>query len=151
MVGPEQEQVLSQEGAAGGEGEASPPPAQPAADEAAQGAAPAGEQGQGATGEATVEQEEAQADDRRLEVDMEALLAAAAERDEYLALARRTQADFENYRKRVAKEMGAALRRGIVQLAKELLPAIDNLERALAEAEGNEGAAGEAFVAGIRL
>jgi molecular chaperone GrpE len=54
------------------------------------------------------------------------------ERDEYLELAQRTKADFENYRKRVAKEAAEALARGKAELARELLPVIDNLERALA-------------------
>jgi molecular chaperone GrpE len=53
------------------------------------------------------------------------------ERDEYLELAQRTRADFENYRKRVAKETSDALARGKAQLARDLLPVIDNLERAL--------------------
>ena len=58
-------------------------------------------------------------------------MTTAAQRDEYLALAQRTQADFENYRKRVARESRgrAGARRG--ELAKELLPALDNLDRAL--------------------
>src|SRR5579862_2399461 len=55
----------------------------------------------------------------------------AAQRDEYLALAQRTQADFENYRKRVMRDAGAAELRGVGRLARELLPALDNLERAL--------------------
>jgi molecular chaperone GrpE len=59
----------------------------------------------------------------------------SAERDEYLALAQRTQADFENYRKRVAREAATAELRGVSRLARELLPALDNLERAL-EAAG---------------
>ncbi len=58
-------------------------------------------------------------------------MAIAAQRDEYLALAQRTQADFENYRKRVAKESAVAGERGVAKLAKELLPALDNLDRAL--------------------
>jgi len=45
--------------------------------------------------------------------------------------AQRTQADFENYRKRVARESANAQARGVVSLAKELLPALDNLDRAL--------------------
>ena len=57
--------------------------------------------------------------------------AAKRERDEYLELAQRTRADFENYRKRVAKETSDALARGKAELARELLPVIDNLERAL--------------------
>jgi molecular chaperone GrpE len=53
------------------------------------------------------------------------------ERDKYLALAQRTQADFENYRKRMTRENAAALDRGVAKVAKELLPAIDHLEIAL--------------------
>jgi molecular chaperone GrpE len=60
------------------------------------------------------------------------------ERDKYLALAQRTQADFENYRKRMARENAAALDRGVAKVAKELLPAIDHLEIALKAAEGHE-------------
>ncbi len=60
------------------------------------------------------------------------------QRDDYLALAQRTQADFENYRKRMARENAAALDRGMAKLAKELLPALDHLELALKAAEGHE-------------
>jgi molecular chaperone GrpE len=66
--------------------------------------------------------------------DLDELVKTAAERDEYLALAQRTQADFENYRKRVARESTVAQARGALLLAKELLPALDNLDRALAAA-----------------
>ena len=70
--------------------------------------------------------------------DLEALTARANERDEYLALAQRTQADFENYRKRMARENAAALDRGVAKVAKELLPALDHLEHALKAVEGHE-------------
>jgi molecular chaperone GrpE len=60
------------------------------------------------------------------------------ERDKYLALAQRTQADFENYRKRMARENAAAKDRGVAQVAKELLPALDHLEHALKAAVGHE-------------
>src|SRR3981081_3774839 len=66
--------------------------------------------------------------------DLDELVKTAAQRDEYLALAQRTQADFENYRKRIARESAAAQERGMAALAKELLPALDNLDRALADA-----------------
>jgi molecular chaperone GrpE len=56
---------------------------------------------------------------------------AASLADEYLALAQRTQADFENYRKRMSRELDGAQARGVVRVAKELVPALDNLERAL--------------------
>jgi molecular chaperone GrpE len=66
-----------------------------------------------------------------IEGDLDELVKTAAQRDEYLALAQRTQADFENYRKRVARETANAQGRGVASLAKELLPALDNLDRAL--------------------
>jgi molecular chaperone GrpE len=55
----------------------------------------------------------------------------------FLELAKRTQADFENYRKRMARENAAAADRGAAKLAKELLPALDHLELALKAAEGH--------------
>jgi molecular chaperone GrpE len=63
------------------------------------------------------------------------LEALQVERDEYLSLAQRTKADFENYRKRVARESAEAEARGRAALAHALLPVIDNLERALAAAQ----------------
>jgi len=65
-------------------------------------------------------------------VDIAALAARAEKADEYLALAQRTQADFENYRKRALREAKAAQERGALKLVHSLLPAIDNLDRALA-------------------
>src|SRR3954447_24146245 len=71
------------------------------------------------------------------------------QRDNYLALAQRTQADFENFRKRMARENAAAVDRGMAKLAKELLPAIDHLELALKAAAGHEDVVkGFAMVAG---
>jgi molecular chaperone GrpE len=71
-----------------------------------------------------------------VEQDIDALLAEAElKRDEYLELARRTQADFENYRKRMASEVQAASVRGALKLAQDVVPVLDDLERAL-EAAG---------------
>jgi molecular chaperone GrpE len=81
-----------------------------------------------------------------LQVDLDELGTLAAKRDEYLALAQRTKADFENYRKRVARESALAQERGVAKLAKELLPAIDNLDRALEAAESDDP-----LLAGVRL
>jgi molecular chaperone GrpE len=69
------------------------------------------------------------------------------ERDEYLDLARRAQADFENYRKRAAREAAAAGERAKSGLVRELLPVVDNLERALASAEESE----QHLAEGVRL
>jgi molecular chaperone GrpE len=66
-----------------------------------------------------------------IEGDLDELVKVGAQRDEYLALAQRTQADFENYRKRMARESALAHERGLAKLVKELLPALDNLDRAL--------------------
>jgi molecular chaperone GrpE len=68
----------------------------------------------------------------RVDSDLDALLAdVTRERDEYLELAQRARADFENYRRRAAREAQEAERRGKAAVARELLPALDNLERAL--------------------
>ena len=76
--------------------------------------------------------------------DLDALLAdVTRERDEYLDLARRAKADFENYRKRTLREAADAERRGKLGLAREIVPSVDSLERALAAAEpGSEVARG---------
>jgi molecular chaperone GrpE len=89
-----------------------------------------------------------------LEHDLEELTAKAQKADQYLDLAQRTKADFENYRKRAAREAAAAKERGVAKLALELLPAVDNLDRALAAAEvaGNGGAGDDTtLVSGIKL
>ena len=83
--------------------------------------------------------------------DLAELQKRAGERDEFLALAQRTQADFENFRKRAAREQGLAESRGVARVVKELLPALDNLERALAAAESQPDGAEHHLAEGIRL
>src|SRR3954451_12653604 len=85
----------------------------------------------------------------QVERDLDELGETKRERDEYLELAQRTRADFENYRKRVAKETSDALARGKAELARQLLPVIDNLERAL-EA-GSDESAHAALVEGVAM
>jgi molecular chaperone GrpE len=75
------------------------------------------------------------------------LARAQRERDEYLDLARRAQADFENYRKRAAREAAASGQRAKSGLVRELLPVVDNLERALASAQEGE----QHLAEGVRL
>ena len=79
-----------------------------------------------------------------VEQDLNALLEdVRRERDEYLDLAQRAKADFENYRKRTAREAAEAERRGKLGFVRELVPSLDSLERALAAAEqGSEVARG---------
>jgi molecular chaperone GrpE len=86
--------------------------------------------------------------------EMDELAAKAEKADEYLALAQRTKADFENYRKRATRDAAAAQERGAVKLALALLPALDNLDRALAHADevvtADGGNSAESLVAGIK-
>src|SRR5271168_4288015 len=103
----------------------------------------------GAQPDALREAEEPADDAAEIEGDLGELAAVAAQRDEFLALAQRTQADFENYRKRVAREAGVAESRGLTRLARELLPALDNLDRALAHAADADADA--VLMDGLRL
>ena len=80
--------------------------------------------------------QESEADhEGQVERDLDELTVKAQKADEYLELAKRTRADFDNYRKRAARDAAAAQERGVVKLVKELLPAVDNLDRAVAAAE----------------
>jgi molecular chaperone GrpE len=104
-----------------------------------------------ATPLAEEEQEEAASAEhgQLVERDLEELTAKARKADEYLELAQRTKADFENYRRRAARETAAAQQRGVIKLVRELLPAVDNLNRALAAsaASGN----GDELASGVKL
>ena len=64
--------------------------------------------------------------------DLDAFVSLAAERDEYLDALRRTQADFENYRKRVQREMSEARDAGASALAGKLIDVLDTVDLALA-------------------
>jgi molecular chaperone GrpE len=70
------------------------------------------------------------------------------ERDEYLNDLKRVAADFENYRKRVARDQEGLVARAHERLVKELLPVLDDLERALEAAAQHEEAK---LVEGVRL
>ena len=108
---------------------------------------PSGEQDPAAEQE-IVEATEVAADEGSAESDSSSDL--AAERDKYLDLAQRTQADFENYRKRAAKDAASAGERAKAGLVRELLPVLDNLERALATAVHDDGDSSP-VVEGVRL
>lgn len=79
---------------------------------------------------------------------------ALRERAEYLDLAQRARADFDNYRRRAALQSTEAEQRGRATLARALLPAIDNLQRALAAAgvdPVDPSASGEGLEEGVAL
>ncbi len=79
------------------------------------------------------------------ETELEAL---ARERDEYLEALQRTAAEFDNYRKRVQRDQASLAARAGERLVRELLPVLDDLERALEAAEEHEEAKLEE---GVRL
>jgi len=81
--------------------------------------------------------------------DADQLRKKAAERDEYLSLLQHVRADFANYQKRVKNEIESNRRFAAQPLISELLPVIDNLERAMqaADSSGNVGG----LLDGIRL
>jgi molecular chaperone GrpE len=70
------------------------------------------------------------------------------ERDEYLDTLQRVQAEFANYKKRVARDQSDLVARASERLVKELLPVLDDLERALEAAAAHEEAQLEE---GVRL
>jgi len=63
----------------------------------------------------------------------------------------RAVAELDNVRKRARRDAGLAETRGASRLARELLPALDNLERALAAAESQPENADHHLTDGIRL
>lgn len=67
--------------------------------------------------------------------ELETLRKHASERDQYLDLALRTKAEFENYQKRSQREREQERKYWYTPLALDLLPVLDNLERALAAAQ----------------
>jgi len=78
-----------------------------------------------------VEAEEAEtAEAVSADLEIEALAKVEAERDEYLADLQRVAAEFENYRKRAAREQDRLIAHAHERLVRELLPILDDLERA---------------------
>lgn len=84
-----------------------------------------------------------------VEEELDELASALAERDEYKDLALRAKADFENYRKRADRRVAETRGVAIASVIRELLPVVDNLDRAV-EAAG-DAAAGDSFAEGVRL
>lgn len=70
---------------------------------------------------------------------------------DYQDLYLRAAAETENVRKRARRDVEQANARGVARLARELLPALDNLERALEAAEQMEGEGDHPITKGIRL
>lgn len=83
-----------------------------------------------------------------VQVEPDELGQVTRERDEYLDALQRLKAEFDNYRKRSARDQETFIARAGERLVRELLPVIDDLERALVAAEQHEEAKLEE---GVRL
>lgn len=77
------------------------------------------------------------------------LAALEAERDGYLDTARRVQAEFENYRRRVQRDQAESANRSVLQLVENLLPVLDSFELAVGSADSTVDA--ERFARGVGL
>jgi molecular chaperone GrpE len=84
-------------------------------------------------------------------VDTSAAQEAAPEEPDYKDKWLRAVAELDNVRKRARRDVGTAETRGIAKLARELLPALDNFERALAAAEAQPENRDHHLTDGIRL
>lgn len=84
-----------------------------------------------------------------VEEELDELGRAQAERDEFKDLALRAKADFENYRKRADKRVAETRSVAIAGVVRELLPVVDNLDRAVGAA--GTPADGDAFADGVRM
>jgi molecular chaperone GrpE len=71
------------------------------------------------------------------------------QRDEYYDRLLRKTAEFDNYRKRVERERGQLAETAASDLLEELLPLVDDLERALRAEPGSDGA--DAYRRGVEL
>ncbi|BDG61431.1 nucleotide exchange factor GrpE [Caldinitratiruptor microaerophilus] len=78
------------------------------------------------------------------------LEAAREEARAYLERLARVQADYENYRRRAQREREETVQYANLNLLRELLPVLDNLERALTAANA-EGATLESLRAGVEM
>ena len=92
--------------------------------------------------------EEREGDEQQADETVDELAAAQKERDEYLDTLQRLKAEFDNYRKRVARDQQELAARAHERLVKELVPVLDDLERALEAASQHEEAKLEE---GVRL
>jgi molecular chaperone GrpE len=75
----------------------------------------------------------------------------APEEPDFKDLYLRAAAETDNVRKRARRDVEVAQARGVARLARELLPSLDNLDRALAAAEAEEGEGEHHLTKGIRL
>ncbi len=79
----------------------------------------------------------------------EQLLESEKKKDEYLTLVKSTRADFENYQKRILRDQANERRFAHFQFAADILPAMDNLDRALQASK--QSGANDPMVQGVSM
>jgi molecular chaperone GrpE len=87
--------------------------------------------------EETLQQSAAKSEEGVEEVELEAL---RVENEELIDTLQRVKAEFDNYRKRAARDQESLVARAGERIVKELLPVLDDLERALEAAHAHEEA-----------
>jgi len=73
------------------------------------------------------------------------------ERDQYLSMAQRLQAEFDNFRKRNRAAVSLAYEESALETVEKFLPVLDNLERALESSKDNESAQVQAICKGVEM
>ena len=84
--------------------------------------------------------EEVENSEEELVEEIDETEALRAENEELIDTLQRVKAEFDNYRKRAARDQASLVARAHERLVKELLPVLDDLERALGAAEQHEEA-----------
>jgi molecular chaperone GrpE len=77
-------------------------------------------------------------DEEPVEVVVDELAEVTRQRDEYLDALQRLKAEFDNFRKRMARDQENLFARANERLVKQLIPVVDDLERALEAAAAHE-------------
>ena len=81
----------------------------------------------------------------------EQLQKAQAERDQYLSMAQRLQAEFDNFRKRNRTAVSEAYEEASLETVEKFLPVLDNLQRALESSKDNESPQAQAICKGVEM
>ncbi|HAM70558.1 MAG TPA: nucleotide exchange factor GrpE, partial [Verrucomicrobiales bacterium] len=83
--------------------------------------------------------------------ELAALQAKAAKADEHWNALLRTTADFDNFKKRAARERQEALKYATEGLLEKIIPVLDNLEMAMAAAQSGPAAGADSIRAGVQM
>lgn len=95
--------------------------------------------------------DETQAAEEDLSQLKEQLIKVQEERDQYLSMAQRLQADFDNFRKRNRAAVSEAYQEATLETVERFLPVLDNLQRALESTKDNDSPQAEPIIKGVEM